>query len=300
MMYRYDLGNDIFTTRLTYLEPLEDNLHRCELKVWEPPKDEGRYVIGADPAYGRNEHKDRHAANVYRCFADRVVQVAEYATADVEAKHFAWVIAHLAGAYRDCIVNVEIDGPGRMIMLEWDHLRALMQSDLYKDQVQSRDWENFLGQARWYLYNRPDSMGRGYAANFQTTGRTKSEIMHQMRGAYVTKELDVRSLRLLEEMANIVQNGDEIGAPESSSENAKDDRVFSTALAIRAWINWRRPELLAQGVTYEKVMQEELGQVTPLTRNMNRMVERFFLTIEERAKQDEMSPPQTWREARGL
>jgi hypothetical protein len=296
--YRYQFGNDFRDMKLEALPLVEESIPFCELKIWQEPRDDAEYVIGADPAYGRNAHKDRHCASVWRCFADRLVQVAEFATSEVEVKHFAWVLAHIAGAYRNCIMNVEIDGPGRMIMQEFDHLRGWLNAEMNQQYVQARDWENALGNARWYLYNRPDSMGKGYAANFQTTMRTKQEIMHQMRGCFMTHELEIRSLRMLEEMRIVVQNGDEIGAPESSSEHSKDDRVFAAALAIRAWLNWRRPGLLSQGLTYERVMSDERGETSAKTRSLNGLVARFFLTMEERAKLGDERPD--WRIDRGL
>src|SRR5579863_10398829 len=116
--------------KLERLPPTEDAKHLCELKIYQEPVDGAEYVIGADPAYGRNEHKDRHACSIWRCYADKLYQVAEFATADIEVKHFAWVLAHLAGAYRDCIMNVDIDGPGRMIMMEFDHLRGWLNAEM--------------------------------------------------------------------------------------------------------------------------------------------------------------------------
>ena len=634
LSYAYELGNDFFDVKL---RPIEDEAEsdQIELKVWEEPIDDALYAIGCDPAYGRNDHKDRHAIEVWRCFADKMVQVAEYATASVETKHCAWVLAHLAGVYKNCIVNVEIGGPGRMIMQEWEHLRQIMTAEVYAPRVKALEWEDVLSNARWYLYHRPDSPGAGYAANFEclaldtplpsptgwttmgevkegdyllsdtgeptrvigasdiklnarcyeitfdddtriiadenhwwkvarrhwiggadklrqtkqleagkfyirqtaplrlperddlpvdpyllgawlgdgssdaavvtsgdldveemcanieacgqptrrtwartawqirlnegnngsrgnpllhklrslgvlknkhiptaylrgsfeqrlallqglmdtdggaggnggkqcnfvttnpaiaagfselvrslgfkakyltwdespakgvqcalryqfwftgqpdmpvfrlrrkqdkidqspcksnrqchrivsvrevdsvpvrcvmvdsptkmylagdgmipthnTTWRTKAEIMHQFRGAYVTNQLEIRSVSLLNEMRIVVQDGNEIGAPESRAENSKDDRVFGTALAVRAWINWRQPELLAQGLTYERVMQDERGETTPVQRNMNDMVFRFFKTAQEKAEAQPSKPK--WMTDRGL
>lgn len=295
--YRYEIGSEFFDMRLVLCEPNEDHSN-IELKVWEEPVEGAQYVIGFDPAYGRNDHKDRSAIEVYRCFADRLVQVAEYATAQVEVKHASWVLAHLAGAYPDCIVNVEIGGPGRMVMQEWDHIRGTLNAEMNQKIVRARDWESALSLARWYLYNRPDSMGKGFAANFETTWRTKQEIMHQLRGEYTVHTLEVRSLPLLEEMRIVVQDGSEIGAPESKSENSKDDRVFATALANRAWLNWRRPELLANGMTYERVMAEERGETSPQSRSMNGIVARWFKTQEEKAAMPPERP--NWRVQRGL
>lgn len=295
--YRYDVDGSFFDIKLVPIEDPNDAA-KIELRIWEEPITAGRYVLGMDPAWGRNQHKDRHAISIWRCYADRLVQVAEYATNDVEVKHAAWVLAHLAGAYSDCVVNIELQGPGRALMMEWDHIRGQLNAEMNEALVQARDWENALGNARWYLYNRPDSMGRGYAANFETTWRTKQEIMHQMRGSYVTREMVIRSLKLLQEMQSVVEDGSEIGAPETTSENGKDDRVFAAALAIRAWINWVRPSMLAEGLVYERVRQEESGELPVLSRSLNGMVDRFFKTAQEKAELAPRAPQ--WMIDRGL
>lgn len=300
--YRYDLTHSFLDMKLHLLDAEEDSIDDMELAVWAEPVEGAKYVIGCDPAWGRNDHKDSSAIVVWRCFADKLVQVAEYATSQVEPKHVAWVLAHLAAVYRDCIVNIDLQGPGRSLLQEWDHLRGLLHSELYADRIRSNDWQDALGMARWYLYHRPDAMGSGFALGFETTWRNKSEIMHQMKGAYITHELDIKSLRLLEEMRVVVQDGSEIGAPESSSELCKDDRVFATALAIRAWINWVRPEMLSLGLTHDRVTQTESGEIKPINARINDLVtytvKNFFATAEERANSTQ-APPQ-WLRDRGL
>jgi hypothetical protein len=296
--YRYELGNSFFDLRLEVVTD-EQEQGVIELKVWEEPHKDGVYVLGCDTAWGRNDHKDRNAIEVFRCYADKIVQVAEFATAGVEVKHCAWVLAHLAGAYRDCMVNIELNGPGRNIMTEWDHILALMNVEMNQHTILEREWDDALGNARWYLYHRPDSYGSGYAANFETTARTGTEIMHQMRGGWVTNELEIRSIRLLEEMLNVVvDESGHIGATESSNENSKDDRVYATALANRAWINWRRQPLLAQGMTYKRVSEEESGAASIQAKSINGMVYRFFKRRDELENQAE--PSQSWRADRGL
>jgi len=297
--YRYDLTNEFFAMKLVQMDLDLEPRDRIELKVWEEPVEDGRYVIGCDPAYGRNAHKDSHCASVWRCYSDRMVQVAEWATADVEAKHCAWVLAHLAGAYKNCIVNLEIGGPGRMIMLEWEHIKALIAAE-YSSVPRDPQWEDALNQARWYLYRRPDTMGAGFCFNFETSWRTKAEIMHGLRGAYMTRELDIRSFRLLDEMTVVVQDGDTIGAPESKSEACKDDRVFAAALAWRAWTNWMRAPMLAEGLTYAVVTEKESSDSGSKAHQLNDIVRRFFKTAEERAAELEAAPPKTWKEAMGL
>lgn len=297
--YRYELGNDFWAMKLERIRKQEDR-PRIELKVWQQPVATGKYVVGFDPAYGRTEHKDRSAISVWRCFSDKIVQVAEYATNEVELKQVSWCMAHICGAYRDCVANVEISGPGRVVMNEWDNIRAQLKAEQYAKFVKERDWEDALDNARWFLYQRQDTTGRGGAYNFETTSRTKPEIMHQLRGAFMTQELRIRSKYLLLEMAQVVQDGFEIGAPESSDESCKDDRVLAAALAIRAWINWVRPSQIANNETYERVIGEETGQMTGAMRSVNDMVYRFFKRQDEWAEAQATYRGPQWKEARGL
>jgi hypothetical protein len=118
--------------------------------------------------------------------------------------------------------------------------------------------------------------------------------MYGMRGAYTTREILVRSKPLLEEMRIIQQDGDKIAAPN----NENDDRVIAAALAIRAWTNWRRSPLLSQGLTYDRVREEEQGLSTLTSRSLNGLVARFLLSKEQQAL--EFDPRPGWQVDRGL
>jgi hypothetical protein len=297
--YRYEVDGDFYHFKLNKLDPEVDDVDNVELKIWEEPVEGGQYVIGCDPAYGRNEHKDHHCLTVLRCFADCVVQVAEYVTRDVETKHFAWVIFHLCAAYRNSMCNVELGGPGRLVMAEFDHLRQLIGAEMNQAKTAARGWEDAAANARWYLYHKVDSPGAGYMANFETNWRTKMELLHGYRGVYVSREIAIRSMGLLREMSIVVDNDGEIGAPESSDENMKDDRVFAAALAVRAWSDWIRKSMLMQGLTYDVVMAMERGQEQSVqTTRLNSIVKNFLKTAEERAN---MEPePEKWKVDQGL
>jgi hypothetical protein len=99
-------------------------------------------------------------------------------------------------------------------------------------------------------------------------------------------------------MRNVVQDGAHIGAPDSSDADGKDDRVFATALAVRAWINWRRPEMLSEGLTYEIVTAQRDGKLSLQTQRLNSIVARFFKTADEVASEEPRAPQ--WRIDRGL
>jgi len=299
--YRYNVDGDFFNFTMTALDPSVDDVDDVELKIFEEPVEGGQYVIGCDPAYGRNDHKDHHAIEVFRCYADRMVQVAEYVTCDVEAKHCAWVLFHLCAAYRNSMTNVELGGPGRLIMAEFDHLRQLIGAEMNQAKTAARGWEDAFGQARWYLYHKIDSPGGGYMANFETNWKTKMELLHGYRGCYVSREIGIRSLRLLREMSKVVVDEDGIiGAPESRDEDCKDDTVFATALAHRAWTDWVRKAMIAQGLTYDVVMKAENGTETKEQTVVNSIVRNFLLTMEQRSEAANEPAPPKWKSDMGL
>jgi len=251
--YRYHLGADFLATDIEQVTRAD----LADLRVWEEPHVNGVYAIGVDPAFGRSEHKDRHAIEIWRCFADAMVQVAEYATDNPETYQIAWVLAHLCGVYRNCMVNLEITGPGGAIVQELRHLRDLLDAGALSA---ARDGEkgvllSIFDNVRWYLWNRPDSPGRaGYVQNWKTNSENKTLILNQLRDAYATKILRVRSMPLLEEMSKVIQDGDSIEA----AGRGKDDRVFATALANKAWYDWMRPGLIANQMNYLQVTQAEM------------------------------------------
>ena len=104
---------------------------------------------------------------------------------------------------------------------------------------------------------------------------------------------------LLREMSLVVRDDNgHIGAPESRDPNMKDDRVFAMALAVKAWMDWVRKDMLAQGKTYEVVMKEESGETTPVSRAVNNIVMNFLRSVEEEAGAEPESP--RWMQDQGL
>ena len=298
--YRYFYGERFFDMKLEFLDPGDEALaDQVELKVWEEPDEAGRYVIGMDSAFGEG-NGDNIVISVWRCYADCIEQVAEYATNRIEPKRSAWVLAHMAGVYKDCIINLELQGGGYNIMQELDSLRGQLGSDMYKDQVRSKDWEDAMGWARWYLYHRPDTMGKGYAYNFKANYDTKRTMLYGFQASFITNELVIHSVKLVTEMQAVRVDGTEIGAPESSNEDCKDDRVIAGSLAHKAWADWRKPEMIAQGLTRQRVHDEHQGKVAIVPQRLNNLVYRFMQDADVRAKEAELEPLSTWREDRGL
>ena len=298
--YEYDVGTDFYPFSMRELKPDVDSPDQIELKVWEEPKADGKYVIGYDGAYGRNDHKDGNAIEVFRCFADKIVQVAEYVTNYHDPRHTAWILFHLCAAYRDCMVNVEVGGPSKLVMQEFDHLRQLLGSEMMAGPTKEKGWEDAAANARWYLYHRPDSTGAGYMYNFETNYRTKGPLMHGMRSAYLCDEIEIKSVKLLNEMSIVIYNDGEIAAPESRDPDKKDDRVFATAFACLAWTDWTRKSMIAEGLTYARVMELESGEKSPVGRKIENIVYGFLKRKQDEADEAEDAPHQSWLSDQGL
>lgn len=299
--YKYLMGNDFWSVVCENIYD-ENRIEEVVLRVWEEPDPEGTYVVCCDPAYGRDEFKDRHAIQVCRCFGDRLLQVAEYADNAIDTRQAAWVLAHLAGAYRNCIVNVEINGPGGIIITELENLKERMRIDPKFDTAtgNNENWDNFLDNARWYLYKKPDHWGPGMVKCWETTSKTKSQIMHAMRDKYVTEQIIIQSKPLVEEMMDVIMtgnSGDQIGAPAPSH----DDRVFSMALANRTWIDSFMMPLLAQGETYEAYLATKNGEpIDKSVKLINNIVRDFFLAAEQRAEIPQIPAYEQWLYDRGF
>lgn len=294
--YRYHVSSSFFATKMEHLDE-RSHPDEWELRVWEEPVKNAQYVIGVDPAFGRNDWRDRHCISIWRCYADRLVQVAEYASANVEPHQCAWILAHLANAYKNCIVNLELTGgPGRAVMREFDNLKNSLKQEMFSRQLQEFAWEDVLNNARWYLYHRPDSMGPGYVYNYQTTNAVKFDLMNTMRGSFTTGQMHIRSRLLLAEMQAVVQDGTKIEAPNRS----KDDRVVGAALANIAWVEWVKPMMIANGMTYDRITAEEEGEANVIERKIDRMVYDYFKRAEELAKRDPRELAPQYMRDRGL
>ena len=238
-----------------------------------------------------------NCVSVWRCFADKLVQVAEYADNHADTRQCAWVLAYVAGMYKNCIINMELSGGyGKTVLIELNHLRDMLKADLYGNRrsVREEDWSDFLDNARYHLYRKPDSpASAGFVINWLTTNDNKNQIFGEFNDSHRTGSLVINSKPLLEEMQIIVQNGTSIGAPG----NSKDDRTFAACLACHAWIEGERPSLIMQGESYDAVMARESGQ-SSMPGFVNKIVATYL--AQARDGVGEEAPARTWLEERGL
>jgi hypothetical protein len=292
---RFYLGDDYHLSQIEYLDGASVNPEEITIRIWEDPVEGAQYVIGCDPAFGRNDWQDRHAIEVWRCFADKLVQVAEYADHAVDTRQAAWVLAYLAGRYFPNMINIDLaGGPGQIVMQEFQNLRDRMRSDMYQQRAKGQP-EDFLSNSNWYLYHRVDSPGPGYMYGTKTSHDIKFKMMNQLRDAFVTNLLEIRSVPLLQEMLNVRQTGPDIGAAAQGRD--KDDRTFATGLAGMTWVEHYRPGMIQNGITWQGSLAQEAGLATPMSVVLNRMVHNIMITAEQ---ERDLPPPRTFLDARGL
>jgi hypothetical protein len=242
--YRYLMGD-----HWKDLGVVAGTLKNSELKIWEEADKAGVYVVGCDPAYGSSDEADRSVIHVARCFADRLIQVAEFATPNASTYQCAWVLAHLCGYYGNVIVNLEITGPGTVVFDELNKLRAETANMVSKED--GPKLQNVLGNMKHYLFRRPDNPSGGLAYQWRTTAETKTVLMNGFRDGFELKRHIIKSLYCLDEMKGIVLEGGSIHGEGRS----KDDRVMAAALAHEAWRRWAQQRLMASGLTYEQAMK---------------------------------------------
>jgi hypothetical protein len=282
--YAYTLGENFLSAQMEAV----DTTHEADLRVWEEPNPAGVYVMGVDPAYGRSDESDRHAIEVFRCYADKLVQVAEYCTTRPETYQVAWVMCHLAGSYKNVWINLEVNGPGAAVMDELRHLKNLLSAGVLTSPNAAVHPEVF-NAVKWYLYHKPDSMAAGYVYNWKMNLDNKLTVLNQMRDSYLLRQLRVRSLPLLAEMETMVQEGSTI---EGSGRN-HDDRVIATCLATKSWIDWVRGGMIATNYTYEAVTELERQKTEHPEMNMIAYaVQDFFKQNEE--KRERMADARAW------
>ena len=264
--YRYVMGTNFQDT-----EVVKSTERLSTLKIWEEPIDTAYYVIGADPAYGSSDWADRFCIQVFRCYADGMEQVAEFATPEMNTYQFAWVIAHLAGAYKNSTLNLEVNGPGQAVINELKNLRRQASA---MTGAMGRQLMDVYGSMSNYIWRRNDTLGgMSNSIGWLTTSATKERMLSYMKDYFERGMMNVYSLDLIEEMKTIVRDG---GSIEASGRN-KDDRVIAAALAAAAYAEQVQPRLIQQRVTRDvsRGQEDKTPEEVAVGRNVSDYLKRI-------------------------
>ena len=264
--YRYAMGVNFQDT-----EVLKSTERLSTLKVWEEPIDTAYYVIGADPAYGSSDWADRFCVQVFRCYSDGMEQVAEFATSELNTYQFAWVISHLAGAYKNSTLNLEVNGPGQAVLNEIKNLRRQAAS---MGNAMGKSLMDVYGSMSNYIWRRNDTMGGlSNSLGWLTTQATKERMMNYTKDLFERQMLDVYSVDTIEEMKTIIRDGASI---EASGRN-KDDRVMAMALACAAYSEQVQPQLIQRKLS--RKVSRELEEKTPEQLSVGKGVSNYLKAI---------------------
>lgn len=167
----------------------------------------------------------------------------------------AWVLAHLAGAYRDHMANLEVTGVGAAVPPETRNLRLLAQRGILQGDPKLGPILDIIGQVRWFLYSRPDTMaGPGNIQHWKTNADNKFFIYSELRDALVLRRLEIRSIRLVRQLQAVVEDQGWLGAGPDTGEG--DDLVSALVLAHHAYIKYKRDGLIARNMTWKSVHEK--------------------------------------------
>jgi len=264
--YRYTFGVNFQDT-----EVVKSTERLATLKVWEEPVENGYYVIGADPAYGSSDWADRFCIQVFRVYADGLDQVASFATSELNTYQFAWVIAHLAGAYKNSTLNLEINGPGQAVLNE---LRNMKRQAAAMGSAMGRDLMDVYSSMQNYIWRRNDTLGGpSNSIGWLTTSATKERMLSYMKDFFERGMMNIYDLDTIDEMKTVVRDG---GSIEASGRN-KDDRVIASALAAAAFTEQVQPRLIAQKIT--RAISNIQENYSPEELNVGRNVSDYLRRI---------------------
>lgn len=238
LKFRIATGKDFTETTVIQVEDKKYNL-----KVWQQPVAGAFYVLGADPAYGSNINSNLFAAEMFRVWGNRMEQVAEFSTSNLSTSGFAWIIAYLVGAYGNCCLNLEIDGPGEAVLNELQNLKRNKNLPHFSH---AAALQNVFKSMSQYMYRRLDMIqGMPAAIHTQTNHRMKERMFNLLKDNWENGIMELHSRDLLDEMKTIRRHDGDI-APSAEGGN-NDDLCIGAGLAAVAWNDQMRVKLIQQG-----------------------------------------------------
>lgn len=263
---------DAFTD--TRLQAVGNNKH-AELKIWEMPVAGAKYVIGADPIFGSSDNRDNGVICIGRCYADCVVQVAEYVSPSISALQYAWVIAYLAGLYGDTMLTLEITGPGAVV---FDELKQLRQKLALITPGSDDSMRNCMRHMKNFMFSRADNMSGNMMLQWKSSGELRTQLLTKFRDGVTAGRLRPRSMASIEEMRYLTIDEGYIGCPAGKH----DDRVFGLALMYWGWDTRVRPRLFRQnGLTIVETQErEEQGDPAKISEMATRFLQNAQISVE--------------------
>jgi len=264
--FRFETGHEFWNTKIT--EVAEKH---ARLTIYHEPVDGAHYVLGCDPAFSSSDEADNNVISVWRCWYNRIEQVAEFADHNISTHAVAWVLCYLAGYYGRTTTNLEVNGPGQQVLSEIQNLRRQASSKM----EEAESVRKVLQYMRQYLYRKMDTFNSSNALHTKTNHEIKERFINALRDYFERGILVVRSKELVQEMKTIVRDG---GAAPSAKKGYKDDRVVAAGLACMCWNDQMRQNLLSSQIIWAE--DEKTGEAVEQPRNpVEKLVQGYFASI---------------------
>jgi len=181
------------------------------------------------------------------------------------------VICHLAGAYKNSTLNLEVNGPGQAVINE---MRNLKRQASAMGTALGKDLMDVYGNMQNYIWRRNDTLGgMSNSIGWLTTSATKERMLTYMKDYFERGMMDIYDMDTIEEMKTTIRDGSSI---EASGRN-KDDRVIATALACAAYAEQVQPRLISQKLT--KRVSRVQDDFTPEQLTVGRNVSDYLKRI---------------------
>ena len=213
------------------LEPLERRGLDKSLWIWEYPAPTKTYLLSADVARGDGaDYSAFHVIDV-----DTLTQVAEFQS-QCDTREYANIILATAAEYNNALVAVENANIG------WDVLQSILERG-YTNLHYSHKADFSLDQDK--QMNRFDNTST-LVPGFTMTTKSRPIIIERMRDFIETKQVNIRSVRLLEELRVFIWKNSK---PQALS-GYNDDLVMSFAIGMYMRDSSIRFRKTAESLTY--------------------------------------------------
>ena len=288
------LAGSEFTDMRIYKAP---NIKMCDLKVWDDPDPDGSYIVSCDPAFGENPDNDRSAVQVFRCYGDGIDQAAEYASALINTRQLAWVIAALLGWYGGGNAQVryvlELNGPGMAVFNAIKELKFQLDQGYFGATAEEKGLADLFRNVKTFIYTRPDGMSAGQNWHLKTNSGLKVMMMERLRDFVSNGAFRIRSSALIKEMATISREGDSISAPQSM----RDDLTLASAFGVHYWETSVRKDLISRKITRASEEARKRLSIVDQVKlfNQNQLGLYFSQKASSRAQEQRMASNRRWR-----
>jgi len=212
-------------------EPIERQGLDKSLWIWEYPSPMKTYLLCADVARGDgSDYSAFHIIDV-----DTLTQVAEYQS-QCDTREFAKEILSAAFKYNNALVAVENANIG------WDVLQSLIESG-YQNLHYSHRLDFSLDQEK--QLQKLDNTGT-LVPGFTMSSKSRPLVIERMRDFIETKQVKIRSIRLIEELRVFIWKN----AKAQAMGGYNDDLVMSFAISMYMRDSSIRFRRTAESLTY--------------------------------------------------